>query len=158
MAEETEYFNEYAKGAPGAKAPELTDEATGVALQLDVNIVADEEIATTVADAFADDRFAGCLEDRLIEETTTGSSGATITAASVQTLDVGSVGDKTSAFEISFTIEQGTQSAEISGIIAFVQVGRGFSNVSLIGETPLTAADIEPILTDASAKLESALG
>src|SRR5690606_22205313 len=52
MPEESEYFNEHAKGAPGAKAPELTDETTGAELQLDVNIVATTEIADTVSGYF----------------------------------------------------------------------------------------------------------
>lgn len=158
MASESAYFDEFAKGAPGAKAPELTDEATGAALQLDVNIVADEEIATTVAAAFADDRFPGCLEDRLLDDAATGSSGATLSDVRVEPLDVDPVGDAASAWTVSFTIEQGTQQAEIEGLIAFVQVGRGFSNVSLISEGPLTVDDLQPILDEASAKLGSALG
>ena len=155
MEEESEYFNEFAKGAPGAKAPELTDEATGTTLQLDVNIVADEEIATTVAAYFADDRFAGCLEDRLLESSA-GSSGATMTDVTVETLDIDPVGDAASAWTVSFTVEQGTQSAQIDGIIAFVQVGRGFSNVSLVSEGSLAVDDLQPILDESAAKLRAA--
>lgn len=158
MAAESEYFDELAKGAPGADGPELTDEASGAVLQLAVNIVADEEIATTVAGYFADDRFPGCLEDRLLEEPATGSSGATVTDVSVEPLDIESVGDAASAWTVSFTIEQGSQQAEIVGLIAFVQVGRGFGNVSLVSEgSPITADDLQPILDEASKRLRSAL-
>ena len=58
---------------------------------------------------------------------------------------------------MTFTITQGTDVTQVSGIIAFVQVGRGFANVSLIGMAPPTAADIEPILTAAATELEAAL-
>ena len=155
MADESEYFNEHAKGAPGAKAPELDDEANQTSVQLDVNIVADEEVATTVAGFFADDRFAGCLEERLLDDATAGS--ATITDATVAPIAIDPVGDSAVAWSVTFTITQGTDQTEVSGIIAFVQVGRGFANVSLIGMTPPTAADIEPILAAAASKLETAL-
>jgi hypothetical protein len=157
MAEESEYFNENAAGAPGAKAPELTDEATEAELQLDVNIVATDEIADTVAGFFADERFAGCLEQRLLDQASTSSS-TTISDAVIEPLDVGSFGDSASAWSVSFTVEQGSQTAEISGVVAFVQVGRGFANVSIVGPTPITADDVEPILEAAADKLEAALG
>lgn len=158
MASESDYFEEFAKGAPGAKAPELNDEATGATLQLDVNIVADEDIATTVAGSFADDRFPGCLEDRLRNEGADGSSSTTISDVSVEPLDIDPVGDSASAWTVSFIIEQGTQQAEIQGLIAFVQVGRGFSNVSIISEVPLTVDDLQPVLDEASTALTAALG
>ena len=155
MAEESEYFNEYAKGAPGAKAPELTDAANETSLQLDVNIVADDEIAETVAGFFADERFGGCLEERLLDQATAGT--ATITDASISELDLATAGDSSVAWSVSFTIEQGGESTEVNGIIAFVQVGRGFSNVSLIGASPVAEADVEAIMTAAAEKLETAL-
>jgi hypothetical protein len=155
MAEESEYFNEHAKGAPGAKAPEYTDATNETSVQLDVNIVADDEVATTVAGFFADERFAGCLEDRLLDGATAGS--ATITDAAVAPITIEPVGDSAVAWSVTFTITQGAEQTQVSGIIAFVQVGRGFANVSLIGMTPPTAADIEPILAAAAAELETAL-
>ena len=155
MAEESEYFNEHAKGAPGAKAPELTDEVNETSVQLDVNIVADTEVATTVAGYFADERFAGCLEDRLVDDATAGT--ATITDAAVAPIAIDPVGDSAVAWSVTFTITQGAEQTEVSGIIAFVQVDRGFANVSLIGMAPPAAADIEPILAAAATKLEAAL-
>jgi hypothetical protein len=159
MPEESEYFDEHGRGAPGAKAPELDDETTGAQLQLDVELVASDEVGAEIAGFFADDRFAGCLEERLLEETSSGSSAATISDVRVETLDLeGTIGDSASAWSVSFTVEQGTQSAEISGVIGFAQVGRGFANVSIVAETPVGVADLEPILAAAADKLETTLG
>ena len=44
-------------------------------------------------------------------------------------------------------------------MLVFVQVGRGFTQVSLIGQkAPVTPAEVEPIVQAATAKLEAALG
>ena len=156
MAEESAYFEEHAKGAPGAKAPELNDEANQTALQLDVNIVATQEVADEVAGFFADERFPGCLESRLLDDASTGSSAA-ISDVAIEPLDAATVGDSSVAWSVSFTVTQGTETVEIGGIVAFVQVGRGFSNLSLISQNPVGAADIEPIMAAAGEKLEAAL-
>lgn len=155
MREESDYFNEHAKGAPGAKAPEFEDESGEQAVQLDVNIVATDEIAENVAAAFADDRFAGCLEQRLTDEASSGS--ATVSDVVVEVLDVEDVGDSAVAWTVSFTVEQGSRTAEVGGVVAFVQVGRGFANVSLLSSSPVEASDIEPIMVAAADKLEAAL-
>ncbi len=156
MATETEYFAENAKGAPGAKAPDYTDDTTGAELSLDVNIVANDEVAETVATFFADDRFAACLEDKLIDPDATGSS-AVVSDPSVQVVSTDPVGESSAVWSVSFTIDQGTQSLDISGLVAFVQVGRGFANVSLVGSQTFTVDDIVPILDAAAAKLDSTL-
>ena len=99
-----------------------------------------------MAGYFADDRFADCLEERL-RETSSGSSGATMTDVSVAPLDIDPVGDAASAWTVSFTVEQGSQSAAIEGIIAFVQVDRGFSNVSLVSDRRSRSTTCSPSST-----------
>jgi hypothetical protein len=156
LADEARFFDEHARDAPDAKGPDL--ESAGVTLQLDVNIVATEEVADRVSGFVGDPRFATCLTGRFEDEAADDSRGVTLNDISVEPADLAPLGDATAAWAISFELAQGSQVATVSGVYVMVQVGRGFTLVSLIGEQPFTSSDVRPIASAATEKLAATLG
>jgi hypothetical protein len=158
LAQEAEFFNENASDSPDAKSPDYRHGITGAALQLDVNVVASTEVADRVSAFFADPGFGTCLEHRTGDQADTQApNGVTVADLTVEPVDLPPVGDASSAWAMSFEMARSGQTATAHGTLVIVQVGRGFTLVSLIGEQPSTEDELVPIATAAADKLASTL-
>lgn len=157
LAEGARFFDENAKDAPGAAAPDL--ESAGVTVQLDITIVATEDVADRVSAFVGDPLFSTCLEGRVEAQATADRPrGVTLRGVSVEPADLAPLGDASAAWAISFELTQGTQTAKVSGTYVVVQVGRGFALVSLIGTEPFAASDVLSVASAATEQLAAALG